>query len=86
MRAVSYRMNDRWGSRLDAKNADRISLEESRFALLLLDRRFDATYIFRVVRQDPDGAVTILWKRLAKEKAPKIRFEKKEPLRDFKTK
>lgn len=37
------------------------------------DRRVDMIIVFRVVRQDADGALTLLWHRLKKSGAPYIR-------------
>jgi len=43
------------------------------------DKRGDVIVAFRIVRRDKDGAVTILWKQLAKQAAPKTkRTEKTE--------
>jgi hypothetical protein len=40
----------------------------------------DVLIAFRVVRQEADGTVTILWKRLKKASAPQLKREKKEKL------
>lgn len=49
-----------------------------RFDVLDGDKRADLTIAFRVVRKDPDGAVTLLWKELERREAPRIRFVKKK--------
>jgi hypothetical protein len=36
------------------------------------DKRRDIIVAFRIVRKDPDGSVTILWKELLRKKSPKI--------------
>ncbi|HEX8636600.1 MAG TPA: hypothetical protein VF692_00945 [Pyrinomonadaceae bacterium] len=48
------------------------------FDLLAGDKRIDQTLAFRVVRKDPDGAVTIVWRELARREAPRIKFERKK--------
>jgi hypothetical protein len=40
----------------------------------------DVLIAFRIVRQEADGTVTILWKRLRKASAPQLKREKKEKL------
>lgn len=42
------------------------------FDELEFDKREDITVAFRIVRLEPDGSVTILWKELDSKKAPKI--------------
>lgn len=63
---------------------DRTSMTELRFHSLAFDKRTDVIIVFRVVRKDPDGNVTILWKELGRKDAPKIKFAKGETLADFK--
>jgi len=48
-----------------------------RFDLLQGDKRIDLTLAFRVIRRDKDGGLTILWKELARQKSPRIKFEKR---------
>ena len=43
---------------------------------LEFDKREDITIAFRIVRLEPDGSVTILWKELESKKAPKIEADK----------
>ncbi len=43
---------------------------------LELDKRKDMIVVFRVVRRDADGSVTILWKELSKKDAPKLKENK----------
>lgn len=42
------------------------------------DKRSDVIVAFRIVRRHEDGAVTILWKQLAKQVSPKTKWEEKE--------
>ena len=39
------------------------------------DRRKDVIVVFRIVQRHADGAVTILWKRLAERDSPKIKWD-----------
>ncbi len=48
-----------------------------RFDLLEGDKRVDMTLVFRVVRQDEDGGLTLVWKELNRRASPKIKFEKR---------
>ncbi|HEY0461502.1 MAG TPA: hypothetical protein VGC97_20365 [Pyrinomonadaceae bacterium] len=41
-----------------------------------IDKRRDVIIVFRVVRRDADGSVTILWKELANKIAPKLKENK----------
>lgn len=54
------------------------SFKGYRFDLLAGDRRVDLTLAFRIVRQDKDGGVTIVWKELARKESPKLRFERRQ--------
>lgn len=48
------------------------------YNLLDGDKRADLIVVFRVIRKDTDGSVTLLWKELDRKKAPKIEYEKKK--------
>lgn len=39
------------------------------------DKRKDIIIAFRVIRKGEDGSITILWKRLAEKKSPKLKFQ-----------
>lgn len=41
-----------------------------------IDKRKDVIIVFRVVRRDADGSVTILWKELSNKNAPKLKENK----------
>ena len=43
-----------------------------------LDKRVDTILAFRITRKESDGNITILWKELKEQKAPKIIFPKDE--------
>jgi hypothetical protein len=45
--------------------------------LLAADERKDVTVVFRIVRQNSDGSIVLLWKELSRAKPPKIVLEAK---------
>lgn len=47
------------------------------FDLLAGDKRIDITVAFRVVRKEPDGSLTLLWKELSRKDSPKLKYPKK---------
>lgn len=47
------------------------------FDLLAGDKRIDITVAFRVVRKEPDGSLTLLWKELSRKESPKLKYPKK---------
>jgi len=49
-----------------------------RFGLLDGDKRIDLTIAFRIIRKEPDGAVTLLWKEIGRKDAPRIVFRKRK--------
>jgi hypothetical protein len=57
---------------------------EMLFLSLSVDKRIDVTVAFRVLGRDEYGGLTIVWKELERREAPKIKFAKTQPLRDFK--
>lgn len=48
-----------------------------RYDLLEGDKRIDVTVVFRVVRKDADGSITLVWKELERRDSPRMRFPKK---------
>lgn len=54
------------------------SFKGYRFDLLAGDKRIDLILAFRIIRQDKDGAVTIVWKELARKESPKLKFEPRQ--------
>lgn len=56
---------------------------QMRFMSLIYDKRSDEIIAFRIIRKDELGGLTIVWKRLQKSDAPKIKFSKDEQFRDF---
>ena len=48
-----------------------------RFDILEGDKRIDITLIFRVIRKEQDGSVTLLWKEIERRDAPRLILKKK---------
>lgn len=81
LRVVAYRLGEKALRRL----GNFFAIAGSRLGLIgKYDRRDDLIVAFRIVRQDADGGLSILWKELRRSEAPEITFEKKEPVKDFK--
>ena len=60
------------------------TMTEMMFLSLAVDKRLDMIVAFRIVGRDEYGGLTIVWKELSRHDAPKIKFAKSQPLRDFK--
>lgn len=60
-----------------------ISMMELKFLSLARDKRDDILIVFRVIRKDDNGGLTIVWKELARKEAAKLKFRKDEPLDDL---
>ncbi|MEK7854815.1 MAG: hypothetical protein AAB288_01910, partial [Acidobacteriota bacterium] len=54
------------------------------FAALRRDKQIDMLVVFRIIRKDVDGNITIIWKELDRNDPPKITFGKNETWGDFK--
>ena len=52
-----------------------------RFDLLGGDKRIDITVAFRVIRKEPDGSLTLLWKELDRKESPKLKYPKRSEKR-----
>lgn len=72
MRVVAYRLQ---GNFL-ARTTDEEGSTPMLYSLLNQDNRDDLTVAFRIIRANPDGNLTIVWKVLDKKKAPEIIFSK----------
>lgn len=48
-----------------------------RFDLLEGDKRIDLTLVFRIIRKDHDGTITVLWKEVERKDSPRLKFPKK---------
>lgn len=83
MRIVAYRNDNNLIRRLplEGMSADNAVIS---FQKVQADNRFDLVVVFRVIRRDADGNITILWKELSRKKSPVITFGRDEPLSDFK--
>jgi hypothetical protein len=60
------------------------TMTELMFLSLAFDKRVDLIGTFRILGRDEYGGLTIVWKELSRRDAPKIKFSKDQPLRDFK--
>ncbi len=60
------------------------TLTEIKFKSLELDARDDVIVVFRIIRKDDDGGLTIVWKELGRKEGPKLKFGKGEAITDFK--
>jgi len=52
------------------------SIQSLTYNELDVDKRKDVIVVFRVVKRDADGTVTILWKELSNQNAPKLKENK----------
>ena len=57
---------------------------EQLFFSLTFDKRVDSIIAFRVMKMEPGGNATILWKELSRKESPKLKFAKGEAYNDFK--
>lgn len=83
-RIIAYKYKDDWFSRFRGKNDGKNTREDIDFYKIDYDKRNDSVYVFRIIRKSDDGGITILWKRLSKQKSPRIIYRKNEKLKDFK--
>jgi hypothetical protein len=79
VRVVAYKI----GNSLAPYSSTTTTMEK-RFLSLSYDTRADVIVLFRIIKQEAAGPVTILWKELDRKDAPKIKFAKGEPLDDIK--
>lgn len=56
----------------------------ARYISMGYDERVDLTIAFRIIRNEKDGGITILWKELNRQKSPKVIFGKDYQLADIK--
>lgn len=83
VRVVAYRNGNNLRKRIgwDFSRKDNIV---RKFYNVQYDNRKDVIVAFRVIRQETDGNITVLWKELKRRKSPVIVFDDEEKLRDFK--
>ncbi len=87
LRSIAYRYKDKFVNPLIKRRLRRPRqyMEEwSKFFSYGSDKRNDSIVAFRVIRKSDDGAITLIWKRLAKKKSPRLIYERREILKDFK--
>ncbi len=86
LRVIAYRVgNDVWMSLNKDIKRKIYSPEKGIFLIVKEDNRIDLTLAFRIIRRDEDGSVTILWKELKRQPAPKLTFAKGERYRTLKS-
>ena len=77
---IDPKLNQTYAMRMIAYKTDGIDLHEQPTAIgykfygLNFDKRADLTIVFRIVRVDPDGRLTIAWHELERKKAPTLKF------------
>ncbi|MDX6709287.1 MAG: hypothetical protein QOH96_303 [Blastocatellia bacterium] len=72
-REVALKVNSTYVLRTIAYKGRMLGIVNGRSVNLLdLDTRKDLTLVFRVVREHPDGSVTLVWKQLDVKPSPKI--------------
>jgi hypothetical protein len=84
-RLIAYRIGNDVTLRIQEDfRHGRKSDDKFRFAQLQEDDRKDLTMVFRIIRIEDDGSLTILWKELRHQAAPKLAFKRREIYRDLK--
>lgn len=71
LRVVAYHLQRKF---LDELAADETNRENLKFILLNQDKRADITIAFRIIRQDVNGNLTIIWKELERKSSPEAIF------------
>jgi hypothetical protein len=78
-KAVRAAENTTYALRIIAYRGNFYSTYRGRvFDVLAGDKRTDMILAFRVLRKDSDGSVTLLWKEVDRQKAPRVVFPKRE--------
>lgn len=80
VRLIAYRSENKVADRFFRIEPNAAELKH---LVVNYDKRADMILAFRVLRQDADGNITILWKQLSRQPSPKIVFEKNEKLSDI---
>jgi len=80
LRTIAYRI----GNHVEKHHLNRTRGSEAvPFLAFGFDKRIDLLIVFRVIRDENDGNITILWKELGRKKSPKITFAAEEKWTDF---
>ncbi len=56
------------------RNSNSPGLDDLKFRALALDKRADVIAVFRIIKKDADGNLTIVWRRLSINDAPKMKL------------
>jgi len=78
MRMIAYRLSNSL-----KPISDETTTIEKMFHSLAFDKRDDVVVLFRILGRDENAGLTIVWKELSRADAPKIKFGKNDPLKDF---
>lgn len=81
LRSVAYKSDRK--PKVERKNDALVSADDHRYAFLKDDKRVDVIIVFRVVRIEENGGITILWKELSRKNGPELIIPKNERLKDF---
>src|ERR1044072_426116 len=85
LRLIAYKIGNDVGLSMSNDIRRQIySPEKGIFLIVKEDNRIDLTLAFRIIRRDEDGSITILWKELKRQPAPKLTFAKGEQYRALK--
>lgn len=57
--------------------------DDRRFEFVKADKRADVIIVFKVVRQEDNGGVSVLWRELSRKKSPELVILKNERLTDI---
>jgi len=82
-RIIAYRNGNNLLRRLPLEG---LSLDNKviAFQKVQTDNRLDLLVVFRIIRREADGNITLLWKEIERRKSPVITFRKDQELSDFK--
>ena len=78
MRMIAYRLENT----LKPMSAE-TTTNEMMFLSLPFDKRLDVIVVFRILRRDESGGLTIVWKELTRDGASKIKYARNQALKDF---
>jgi hypothetical protein len=80
MRTIAYRLENSLRPMSNETTTD-----EMMFLSLAFDKRLDMIVVFRILGRDEFDGLTIVWKELKRKDAAKIKFGKREVLKDFRS-
>jgi hypothetical protein len=88
LRIIAYKNGNNVTKRLNRYALQGIEIPRDSMEMIFLalkdDNRTDLSVVFRIIRKDTDGSITLLWKKLAEKAPPEIVFPDDAALIDFK--